>query len=102
MEAAGMMPSFDLEALVEAVAERVTEKILDRFPANSIKVDDPLLLTVEQAARKLGRTVPAVEHLIREGRLPVVRFDRRVFIDTRDILSLIERHKMAADRSEAS
>ena len=83
--------------MVEAVAERVAEKILRRLPANSPNADDPLLLTIEQTACKLGRTVPAVEHLIRENKLPVVRIDRRVFIDYRDILSLIDRHKIQAD-----
>ena len=92
-----MIPSLDLDAMVEAVAERVAEKILKRFPSNSASVGDPLLLTTEQTAQKLGRTVPAVEHLIRENKLPVVRIDRRVFIDYRDILSLIDRHKMRAD-----
>ena len=92
-----MIPTLDLDAMVEAVAERVAEKILKRFPSNSASVDDPLLLTTEQTAQKLGRTVPAVEHLIRENKLPVVRIDRRVFIDYRDILSLIDRHKMRAD-----
>ena len=56
-------------------------------------MNDPLLLTREQAARKLGRTVPALEHLIHEGKLPVVRIDCRVFIDVRDILRLIDQSK---------
>jgi hypothetical protein len=93
METTRMITSLDLNELVEAVAERVAEKILRRIPVNS-QTDDPLLLTIEQSARKLGRTAPAVEHLVRENKIPVVRIDRRVFIDHRDILSLIERHKV--------
>jgi hypothetical protein len=77
MEATGVIPSLDVDAMVEAVAERAAEKALKRFPSNSASADDPLLLTIDQTARKLGRTVPAVEHLIRENKLPVVRIDRR-------------------------
>jgi hypothetical protein len=54
-----MIPSFDLDALVDAVAERVAAKIVDRLPTKSPSADDSLLLTIEQAACKLGRTVPA-------------------------------------------
>jgi hypothetical protein len=90
-----MNPLLDLDALIDDVAERVAEKILRRIPKNSAQSDEPLLLTIEQSARKLGRTVPAVEHLIREGKISVVRIDRRVFIDYRDILSLIEQHKVS-------
>jgi excisionase family DNA binding protein len=90
-----MNPLLDLDALVDDVAERVAQKLLGRMPQNSPQGDEPLLLTIEQAARKLGRTVPAVEHLIREGKISVVRIDRRVFIDFRDILSLIAQHKVS-------
>jgi len=80
---------------IESVADRVVEKISNRLPQQTHALDEPLLLTIEQAARKLGRTAPAVEHLIRENKLPVVRIDRRVFIDYRDILSLVAQCKMA-------
>src|SRR5438034_4181310 len=43
--------------------------------------------------KKLGRTVAATEHLVRDGRLKPVRIDRRVQIDYRDILTLIEQSK---------
>lgn len=87
------LPALDLDAIVEYVAERVAEKILARLPQQSQSPGDPLLLSIEQAARKLGRTVLAMEHLIREDRLPVVRIDRRIFLDYRDILKLINDHK---------
>ena len=87
------LPSIDLDAVVAAVAERVAAKVLEHLAASSAVADGPLLLTIEQAAQKLGRTAPAIEHFVRENKLPVVRIDRRVFIDHRDILSLIEQHK---------
>jgi hypothetical protein len=83
---------FDLDPLIDVIAERVAIKVLERLP-NPPAGDGPLLLTVGQAAIKLGRTVPAVEHLIRERRLPVVRFDRRVMLDVRDIVALVNTSK---------
>ena len=91
-----VLPPLDFDAIVESIADRVAEKILARLPQESLQADDPLLLSIEQAASKLGRTAPAIEHLIREHRLPVVRLDRRVFVDYRDILKLIDKHKIAA------
>ena len=86
------VPGIDLTTLVDAVADRVVAKLHGAVP-HQMDTNEPLLLTLEQAARKLGRTVPAVEHLIRDNKLPAVRFDRRIFIDHRDILALIERSK---------
>lgn len=43
------------------------------------------LLNVEEAAVYLGRTKEAVQHLIAAGKLPVVKSDRRVFLDIRDL-----------------
>ena len=90
------LPTLDLDEVIETIAERVAEKIVARLPQHSPSADDPLLLSIEQAARKLGRTVPAMEHLIRQHRLPVVRIDRRIFLDYRDILKLIDDHKISA------
>lgn len=90
------LPALDLDAIAESIAERVAQKILAHLPQHAPSADDPLLLSIDRAARKLGRTGPAVEHLIRENRLPVVRIDRRVFLDYRDILKLIDEHKIAA------
>ncbi|MBM3773964.1 MAG: helix-turn-helix domain-containing protein [Acidobacteria bacterium] len=53
----------------------------------------PVLLTVEQAAAYLGRTKEAVQHLIAERKVPVVRADRRVFLDARDLDQWIEQNK---------
>ena len=87
------LPGVDLTAFVDAVADRVATKVLAHMRPTLPAGEETLLLTIEQVARKLGRTVAAVEHLIRENKLPVVRIDRRIFVDHRDILALIERHK---------
>jgi excisionase family DNA binding protein len=47
-------------------------------------------LTVPQAAEYLGRTDSAIRQLIFKKVLPVVRFDRAVRIDIRDLDKLIE------------
>jgi len=91
------VPGVDLTAFVDAVADRVATKVLAEIRLMPTAAEETLLLTVHQVVRKLGRTVAAVEHLIRENKLPVVRIDRRVFVDYRDILSLIERHKTLPD-----
>jgi excisionase family DNA binding protein len=51
-------------------------------------------LNVEEAAVYLGRTKEAVQHLIAAGKLPVVKPDRRVFLDIRDLDQWIEQCKI--------
>jgi excisionase family DNA binding protein len=48
---------------------------------------------VKQAAVYLGRTEQAVQHLIFQKDLPVVRVGRRVHLDRRDLDGFIEKHK---------
>jgi Helix-turn-helix domain len=50
----------------------------------------PRLMTVRQAAFYLGRTRSSLEHLIHRRIVPVVRIDRRVFIDRLRLDKLIE------------
>jgi hypothetical protein len=60
------------------------------MPGNN---DEPLQLTIEQAAKKLGRSVPATEHMIRVGKLKAVRIDSPVQVDRGIILALIDQSK---------
>jgi excisionase family DNA binding protein len=53
----------------------------------------PALLTVKQAALYLGRSEQAVQHLIFQKDLPVVRIGRRVHLDRRDLDAWIEKNK---------
>ncbi len=53
----------------------------------------PRLLSVEEAAAYLGRSVPAIRELIWRNELPVVRPDRRVHLDLRDLDAWIEKNK---------
>jgi hypothetical protein len=89
------LPAVDLTELADAIAERTVARLHDAAPIQG-NSDEPLLLTIEQAAKKLGRSVPATEHLVRSGKLIPVRIDRRLQIDYRDILSLIQKSKEPA------
>jgi len=71
----------------DAIADRVVERLSGRQRVGQ------RLLSVEEAARYLGRTKEAVQHLIAAGTLPTVRFDRRVYLDIEDLDRLIEESK---------
>jgi excisionase family DNA binding protein len=85
---------FNFDAVIEAVATAVVEKLRAQV-ANSGSVPvQPRLLSVEQAAVYLGRTKPAIQHMIADGTLHTVRADRRVFLDKNDLDQWIERNKV--------
>ena len=56
------------------------------------------LLNLRDAAVYLGRTEWAVRELIWKGRIPVVRIDRRIQLDVRDLDALIESAKVTETR----
>ncbi len=51
------------------------------------------LLTVEEASVYIGRSVCAVRELYWANKLPVVKSDRRIFIDINDLDRWIEQNK---------
>ncbi len=55
------------------------------------------LYNLEDAAVYLGRTEAAVRELQYRGRLPVVKIDRRVQYDVKDLDKLIEKSKEIED-----
>ena len=71
-----------LDALADAIAERV----LARMQLGQSE----RLLTVNEAAKYLGRTARAVRHLIATGALPVVREGRSVHLDRQELDQWIE------------
>jgi excisionase family DNA binding protein len=71
-----------LDLLADAIAGRVMARMLADKP-------EPLL-TVEEAAKYLGRTARAVRHLIATGSLPVVREGRSIRLDRRELDRSIE------------
>jgi excisionase family DNA binding protein len=88
-----MQNSFDIDRLIDVFAERVAAKLRDQTAESGGAAMKPRLLTPEQAGAYLGRTKEGVEHMVAAGKLPVVRADRRVFLDVRDLDRWIERNK---------
>jgi excisionase family DNA binding protein len=83
----------NFEIVLEDLASRVADKLVERIGALAT-APSRRLLTVDQAAEYLGRTREAVEHMIHSGKLPVVRIDKRVSLDVRDLDRLIEERKV--------
>ncbi len=90
-----MQNGFDIDGLLDSLAEKVVGRLraeLDRTETTATV--RPRLLTVDQAATYLGRTKTSIQHLISERAIPVVRHDRRVFLDVRDLDNWIESAKV--------
>jgi len=66
-----------LDLLADSIAARVAAR-LNQF-------QEPRLLSVDDAARYLGRTPKALRHLIASGAMPVVREGTRVHLDRGDL-----------------
>jgi hypothetical protein len=88
-----MTNGFDINALFDWLANRVADLVVSRLRGNGNLPIGPRLLTVEQGAEYYGRTKAAMDHLIAAGIVPVVRIDRRVMIDIRDLDKLIDNQK---------
>lgn len=83
-----------LDSLVQAIADRVMAKIRPELsggvPSSRVQAT---LFSVKEAAVYLGRSEQAVQHLIFQRDLPVVRVGRRVHLDRRDLDTWIEKNK---------
>ena len=90
------MTNFDdlLESMADLIADKVAKKLADSGAAPV----QPRLLTVDQAATYLGRTKEAVQHMIGAGKIAVVKSDRPVFLDVRDLEAWIEANKQEGYR----
>jgi excisionase family DNA binding protein len=74
-----------MTALVSAIAAEVVKQIEPRIASLTPNVIQPALLTVKQAGAYLGRSEQAVQHLIFEKQIPVVRSGRRVHLRRTDL-----------------
>jgi excisionase family DNA binding protein len=52
------------------------------------------LYSIKEASEYLGRSEYALREMIWSGKIPQVRFDRRIYIDINDLDALIEKNKM--------
>ena len=88
-----MHDGLSFDAVMDALADRVAIKVRQELNQTGNPAVKPRLLTAEQAGVYLGRTKEAVEHMIAGGKLPVVRADRRIFLDVRDLDRWIDANK---------
>lgn len=80
------------DTFVALLARTISAEIIKQLPRSTPGVQ-PALLTVEEAGTYLGRTAFAVQHLIAERVLPVVRVGRRVHLHRADLDRWIEKNK---------
>ena len=85
-----MMNGFSLESLLDALADRVAERVNQRLDTTS---PTTRLLSIDQAAAYLGRSMEAIRHMISAGKIPTVRGDRRTQVDIRDLDAWIAANK---------
>ena len=78
---------------VEAIATGVAAKL--RASPESARIA-PRLLSIGKAGEYLSRSAHSVRHLIKAGKLPVVKIDNRIFLDIRDLDRAIEKSKQVA------
>ena len=71
--------------LVSAIASEVIRQLEPMLASITPTMIQPALLNVKQAAVYLGRTEQAIQHLIFDKQLPVVRTGRRVHLRRKDL-----------------
>lgn len=85
-------PQATLEGiLADALASRVVAAVEAQLAEQPVKIQ-PALLTVEQAGEYLARSTRAVEAMIQESKLRVVRDGRTVRLARKDLDAWIENH----------
>lgn len=60
--------------------DRLAARLLEKMEARGQNIA-PRMLTVEETARYLGRTVKAIEHMLSKGTLPKTKLDGKVQVD---------------------
>ena len=81
-----------LDDLIDLLAERLAERVEAKLGDSEASAGSRLL-SVEQAASYLGMSEDAIRHLIACGKLPVVRADKRIFLDIQDLDRWISENK---------
>jgi excisionase family DNA binding protein len=82
-----------IAVLAKALSEHLSGILRAEIEHLSHRSVAPALLTVREAGIYLGRSEQAIQHLIFQRDLPVVRVGRRVHLDRRDLDAFIEKHK---------
>lgn len=81
-----------MDALIEAITTEIIKRVKAGLTLPAPRIQ-PVLLNVKDAGVYLGRTEQAVQHLVFQKELPVVRVGRRVHLDRRDLDAWIEKNK---------
>jgi len=82
-----------LDVLAKALATELAAVLRPEIARLAKPVVQPALLTVKEAAVYLGRSEQALQHLIFQRQVPVVRCGRRVHLDRKDLDAFIEMNK---------
>lgn len=89
-----MEHGFNIDALIDLLAVRVAKEVCARLPqAGGAAAVKPRLMTIEQGGHYCGRSKKAMEHLVADKELPVVKIGRRIFLDARDLDRWIDSNK---------
>jgi len=82
--------------LLSLIAEQIAEQVADRLQSQLQKPQavERALLNVSEAAVYLGRSKSAVQNMIYDRELPVVKNGRRVHLLRRDLDAWIEKHRV--------
>ena len=83
------------EQFLSLIAERIADEVADRVATKLQKPQavERVLFNVSEAAVYLGRSKSAVQNMIFDRELPVVRNGRRVHLLRRDLDACIEKHR---------
>lgn len=85
-----------MDEFVEALARRISAQIrADLMKVQQTSIERALL-GMPDAARYLGRTKCAMQHLVAAGDVPYIKIGRRVFFDKRDLDAWINAKRHAA------
>ena len=91
----GMSAVPESEQFLSLIAERIADEVADRVATKLQKPQavERVLFNVSEAAVYLGRSKSAVQNMIFDRELPVVRNGRRVHLLRRDLDAWIEKHR---------
>ena len=87
-----VQPSVDPLALLALITTAIKAQLIAEQQVKPQSAG-PRLLKVKQAAEYLGRTESSLRQLIFKKILPVIRFDRAIRIDVRDLDKLIDEYR---------
>ncbi len=74
---------------VDPLIQAIVDGVVARLKAQPDRIT-PRVLNLEQCATYLGRTPAAIRQLVIDGKIPVLKIDKRVQFDVRDLDRVID------------